>query len=285
VSGSLHAEFHAQRSAMEAKYGAVLASTRDGRTASLLLVAAGVLLYGFGLVELDISPFRIWHGLGELGRIASLMLPPSPKTHLPLYLHALFETVSIALIGTLIASVLAFPIGFLAARNVVANRVLHFATRRALDTVRSIDTLIWALIWIDVVGLGPFAGALAIACSDLGSLAKLMSEAIETADHRPIDGVLSSGGSRLHRLRFGIIPQILPVFASQVLYFFESNIRSATIIGIVGGGGVGLYLYEEIRVLEWRQVSFLILLVLVTVAGVDVLSQRLRAEIIGRRGT
>jgi phosphonate transport system permease protein len=281
MSGRLREEFLLRRGAMEAKHAALLAGAGDGRAMMLLPVGAALLLYLFGLIELDVSPVRIWNGLAEFARIVGLMLPPTPRTHLPLYLSALGQTVSIAFLGTLLAALLAFPLGFLAARNVVANRVLHFLTRRGLDTVRSIDTLIWALIWIDVVGLGPFAGALAIACSDLGALAKLMSEAIETADRRPIEGVLSCGGGRLHALRFGIVPQILPVFASQVLYFFESNTRSATIIGIVGGGGVGLYLYEEIRVYEWHQVSFLILMVLVAVAVIDLLSQRLRAAITG----
>jgi phosphonate transport system permease protein len=110
-----------------------------------------------------------------------------------------------------------------------------------------------------------------------------MSESIETADRRAGEGILSTGGSRLHAIRFGIVPQVLPVFASQLLYFFESNTRSATIIGIVGAGGIGLHLSEQIRVLEWRQVSFLILMILITVAGIDAISQRLRAGIMGRR--
>ena len=112
---------------------------------------------------------------------------------------------AIAFLGTLIAAVLAFPLGFLAAKNIVANRVLHFLARRSLDTVRSVDTLIWALIWIDVVGLGPFAGMLAIASTDFAALGKLVSEAIETARRQPVDGVLAAGGSRLHAIRFGIV--------------------------------------------------------------------------------
>jgi phosphonate transport system permease protein len=110
-----------------------------------------------------------------------------------------------------------------------------------------------------------------------------MSEALDAADRKPIDGVLSAGGSRLHGIRFGMLPQVLPVFASQLLYFFESNTRSATIIGIVGAGGIGLQLSEQIRVLEWQQVSFLILMVLITVAVLDWISQRLRGAIIGQR--
>jgi phosphonate transport system permease protein len=168
---------------------------------------------------------------------------------------------------------------------VVAGRVVHFLARRALDSVRSVDTLVWALIWINVVGLGPFAGALAIASTDLAALAKLMSEAIETADAGPVEAVLAAGGGRFAVMRFGILPQVLPVFASQALYFFESNTRSATIIGIVGAGGIGLYLSEMIRVLEWREAAFLILLVLAAVAVIDAMSRRLRAAIMGVRGS
>ncbi len=278
----LRTQFLAQRADMEARHGALLAG-RGGGAVTAALVVGSMAIYIAGLFVLDISPLRIWNGLNQLGTILVLMVPPSPGTHFWLYLDALGQTLSIAFFGTVLAAVLALPLGFLAAHNVVANRLVHFLTRRSLDTIRSIDTLIWALIWINVVGLGPFAGALAIASSDFGALAKLMSEAIETADDRPIEGVLASGGGPLLAIRFGIVPQILPVYASQLLYFFESNTRSATIIGIVGAGGIGLHLYEQIRVLEWQQAAFLILMVLITVAAIDLVSQRLRAAIIGRQ--
>jgi len=217
--------------------------------------------------------------------IAELLMPPDPQSwsRFLLYLGALGQTLAIAFLGTLLAAIIGCPFGFLAARNAVTSRIVHFLCRRSLDTLRSIDTLIWALIWINVVGLGPFAGALAIMSSDLGAFGKLMSEAVEAANRPPVDGVLSAGGSRLHIIRFGLVPQVLPVFASQILYFFESNTRSATIIGIVGAGGIGLHLSEQIRVLEWQQVSFLILMILVTVAALDWISQRLRSAIIGHR--
>lgn len=242
-----------------------------------LLVAFAAL----GYWRLDCSVARILHGLGRLGSFAVLMLPPSPEGHVWTFLHALGETLGIAFLGTLTAAILAFPVAFLAARNVVPNPFAHFAVRRGLDVMRSVDVLIWALIWINVVGLGPFAGALAIACSDFGALGKLFSEAIETCDRRPGEGVVASGGSSLHRIRFGLIPGVLPVLASQVLYFFESNTRSATIIGIVGAGGIGQYLTELIRVLELKQVAFLVLMILVTVAAIDWVSTRLRRALIG----
>lgn len=261
-----------------------VAPKRGVGIAASAMAAAAAMTYLAAFPLLGISFDRVWQGFGQLGTIAALMLPPSSGGHMALYFGALLQTLSIALLGTLLAAVFALPLGFMAARNVVASRSMHILTRRGMDAIRSVDALIWALIWINVVGLGPFAGLLAIATSDVAALAKLMSEVIEAADERPVDAVRSVGGSRMAELRFGLLPQVLPIFASQVLYFFESNTRSATIIGIVGAGGIGLHLYEQIRVLEWRQASFLILMVLVTVAIIDAVSQRLRAGLIGRRG-
>ena len=211
-----------------------------------------------------------------------MMLPPDPGSSLPLYLNALGETLSIALLGTTLAAILALPVSLFAARNIVPE-ILRFPVRRFLDTIRGIDTLIWALVWINVVGLGPFAGVLAIAVSDFGAFGKLFSEAIEAADKKQVEGIRASGGSALHEIRFGLMPQVLPVIAGQVLYFIESNTRSATIIGIVGAGGIGLQLAEQIRVLEWQKVSFLILMILIAVAAIDWISGKLRFAIIGRR--
>lgn len=244
---------------------------------------AALALLIFGLVDLDFSPQRIWSGLGQLGWFTLLMIPPDPGSSLPAYLHAMGETLSIALLGTTLAALLALPFSFLAARNIVPTQLIRFPVRRFLDTIRGVDVLIWALVWINVVGLGPFAGVLAIAVSDCGAFGKLFSEAIETADRKQVEGVRAAGGNKLHEIRFGLLPQVLPVIAGQVLYFIESNTRSATIIGIVGAGGIGLQLAEQIRVLEWQKVSFLILMILVAVAAIDLISTRLRFAIIGKR--
>ena len=237
-------------------------------------------------VALDVSWGRVWSGLGELGRIAGLMLPPDYGTsgRLMTWCAALAETLAIAFLGTLAAALFAFPLGLLAARNIVPSWIFRFSLRRGLDGLRGVDTLIWALIWINVVGLGPFAGVLALMTADIGIFGKLFSEAIETADKKPVEGVQSVGGGHLHAVRFGILPQVMPVILSQVLYQFESNTRSATIIGIVGAGGIGLHLTEQIRTLEWQHVSFIVLMILVTVAVIDTISARLRFAVIGQRG-
>lgn len=274
-----------ERGAILARHGDAIRGSARRRVTTIATIAAVAGLFVYGLTTLETSLWRILAGLGNLGSFVVLMLPPNPGSwaRALIFVKALFETVAIAFMGTVLAATLALPLGFLAARNVVANRIVHFLARRSLDMVRGVDALIWALIWINVVGLGPFAGMLAIMTSDLGSFGKLYSEAIEAADRKPVEGVASVGGGRAHEIRFGLLPQVLPVIASQVLYFIESNTRSSTIIGIVGAGGIGLYLSETIRTLEWQQTSFLILLILVAVSAIDFLSNKLRFAIIGKR--
>ncbi|RYX94764.1 MAG: phosphonate ABC transporter, permease protein PhnE [Bradyrhizobiaceae bacterium] len=268
---------------LRSRYPGVFDRPLKARAAAPTVLVAGLALLIFGLVELDFSPARMLNGIQQLGWITMMMIPPDPGASLPAYLQAMGETLSIAVLGTTLAALMALPVSLLAARNVISSPWLRFPVRRSLDTIRGVDTLIWALVWINVVGLGPFAGVLAIAVSDFGAFGKLFSEAIEGADKKQVEGIRASGGGPLHEIRFGLMPQVLPVIAGQVLYFIESNTRSATIIGIVGAGGIGLQLAEQIRVLEWQKVSFLILMILVAVAAIDWISSRLRFAIIGRR--
>jgi phosphonate transport system permease protein len=263
---------------LRAQYPDVFARPASARLAMPAMLVGAFAVFVFGLVDLDFSPARLISGMSQLGWITVMMIPPDPGSSLPVYLSALGETLSIALLGTTLAAVVALPVSLLAARNFI-----RFPVRRFLDSIRGVDTLIWALVWINVVGLGPFAGVLAIAVSDFGAFGKLFSEAIEGADRKQVEGIRASGGNALHEIRFGLMPQVLPVIAGQVLYFIESNTRSATIIGIVGAGGIGLQLAEQIRVLEWQKVSFLILMILVAVAAIDWISSKLRFAIIGQR--
>ena len=265
------------------RYPEIFDRPLSARLATPLVLVLALAIFVFGLVDLEFSPSRMLSGLSQLGWIALLMLPPDPGASLPIYLKALGETLSIAVLGTTLAACFALPVSLLAARNIIPSAIFRFPVRRLFDTIRGVDTLIWALVWINVVGLGPFAGVLAIAVSDFGALGKLFSEAMESADRKQVEGVRASGGSALHEIRFGLLPQVLPVIAGQVLYFIESNTRSATIIGIVGAGGIGLQLAEQIRVLERQRVSFLILMILVAVAAIDWISGKLRFAIIGRR--
>lgn len=253
------------------------------------LVPAGVTLFMVGLFVYSLDRFgfsfaRIWNGLEQLGFIISFMVPPDANGNFAAFAKALGETVAIALLGTLIGAILAFPLSLMAARNVMTNRIVQFMSRRLFDGIRGIDTLIWALIYVNVVGLGPFAGVLAIASSDMAGFAKIYSEAMEATERNASEGVRSTGGRRWDEIAFGLLPQVMPVLISQILYFFESNTRSATIIGIVGAGGIGLFLSDTIRTGEWQQVSMIILMILVVVSVIDLISTRLRFAIIGKRG-
>ena len=271
--------------ALRARYPQHFQAIYKGRIPAFLLALLAVLIFAFGVHSLDMSYGRIVGGLGELGSMVLRMIPPDPGSwhRAGLYAYAMLETLAIALLGTLMAATVAFPLGFLAARNTTINQAVKFFARRSFDTLRGVDILIWALIWINVVGLGPFAGVLALFMSDLGIFGKLFSEAIEAADDKPVEGVLSTGGTSVAAVRFGILPQLLPVLLSQVLYAFESNTRSASIIGIVGAGGIGLILSEQIRTLELQQMSFVIVLIWATVSLIDLGCARLRFSIIGAR--
>ena len=241
----------------------------------LFLAWLGTLLWWF-----DFSPVRIWNGMDGLFKIIVLMIPPSPGEQWPEILLGLGESVAMAFLGSTIAVIIAFPLGFLGANNVVINTLAHFSIRRVFDGFRGMDQLIWALAFVRAVGLGPLAGVMAIAASEIAVLAKLFAEAIENADNRPTEAVTSVGGTKILGLRFGILPQVFPVMLAQYLYQIESNTRSASILGVVGAGGIGLQIAERIKVRYWDEVLFIILLILATVAIIDTLSALVRRRLI-----
>jgi phosphonate transport system permease protein len=245
---------------------------------SVGLLLAG--LAGYCLWLFDASPMRLWNGLGQLGTILSHMFPPTAKDMFWEYLASMAQTVGMAFIGTVVAALLAIPLGMLGAKNVLPNWLARFVFRRSSDVMRGVDQLIWALIFVRAVGLGPLAGILAIIVSDTGTLAKLYSEAVENIDRKAGDGVRACGGGRLLGIRFGILPQVLPVMLSSALYVFESNTRSATILGIVGAGGIGFYLSDRIRTMNWEESCFIVLMILVTVYLIDALSKAVRTRLI-----
>jgi phosphonate transport system permease protein len=229
----------------------------------------------------EITPARLWHGLSGLAVIVRLMIPPSPGAQWMDILQGLAESVAMAFLGTFAAMLVAVPLGFLGARNVLVNALAHFSLRRVFDAFRGMDQLIWALAFVRAVGLGPLAGVLAIAAAEVCVLAKLFAEAIENADPHQGEAITAAGGTNVLRIRFGLLPQVLPVMLAQLLYQFESNTRSASILGVVGAGGIGLQIAERIKVRFWDEVLFIILLILLTVALIDALSSRIRRRLIG----
>jgi phosphonate transport system permease protein len=193
------------------------------------------------------------------------------------------QTLAMAFLGTLLGTLGSLFVGFLAARNVMPIRVVRQIVRRFLDILRGIDQLVWGLVFVRAVGLGPLAGVLAIFVSDLGTLSKLYSEAIENIERKQVEGVRATGAGPISVIRYGYLPQVLPVFISQSLYFWESNTRSATILGIVGAGGIGMILIERFRASLYDQVAFVVLNVLVLIFFIDWLSKRIRLWLIGAK--
>ena len=249
------------------------------RRAALALLGLGLFLWG--LHALEVTPGRLIDGIGQLGRVFMLMMPPSVTEHVLDYVRAIGETLAMAFLGTLVASVLAVPLALMGARNIMPIGPVRFLVGRSSDVVRGIDSLVWAIFFVSVVGLGPFAGILAIAVNDTGVLTKLYAEAIENTDREQVKGVRATGAGRMQTISFGVLPQVMPVLLGNSLYFLESNVRSATILGVVGAGGIGFFLMDRMMINAWREVALIVIMVLVTVACIDALSRMLRGRLIG----
>lgn len=244
----------------------------------LLAATLCYLLYLAWLFDL----IRVFTSLPRVWVILRLMLNWSHIAewdHIELW-RSMLETVAMAYLGTMIALLFAVPLGFLGARNIISQRVFRFLTRRVFDGLRGLDQLIWALVFVRAMGLGPIAGILAIAVVETGVLAKLFAEAVETIDRKQVDGITAVGAGLMGRLRFGVLPQVMPVMISQTLYSIESNAREATILGLVGAGGIGLRLSERIQINAWDQVAYVIVLILISVAMIDTASRYLRLRLI-----
>ena len=224
------------------------------------------------------DPVRLARGVPWIADFVRRMLPPDPRV-LPAALAGALVTVEIALLGTAVAAVLALPLGFVSARNVTTAAVFYPA-RGVLNFFRSVDTLVYALVFVAAVGLGPFPGVLAVIAYTTTSLAKLYSEAIEGIDPGPVDAVTATGATRLQVLRFGVLPQVLPLFLSYVLYRLETNIRAATVLGFVGAGGIGFYLQTYLRMMDYAGASTVLLVTVAMVAVVDWLSGSLRRRLV-----
>ena len=247
-----------------------------------LLWGGGSALTIYCLHHFGFFSMAFLHGVSKFGAVVIAQLfPPTGFANLPMFTMVMGETIAMAFIGTLLGAVFAFPLSFLASRNMTRSRPLQFGTRRFADLLRSFDYLIWALIFVRAIGLGPLAGIMAIAIVETGTFVKLYSEAIENLDRRQIDGVTAAGGDRLQQIRFGVLPQVLPMMLSNTLYMFEHNVRSASILGIVGAGGIGFLLADRLRAYELQEACLIIILIIFAVYAIDWLSKVLRERLIG----
>jgi phosphonate transport system permease protein len=222
----------------------------------------------------DMRPLDLFSDAANMGTYAASFFPPDFHEW-RVYLQELLVTLEIALWGTVLAVVCAVPCGLLCSSN-IAPWWISQPMRRLMDAARAINEMVFAMLFVVAVGLGPFAGVLALFVHTTGILSKLFSEAVEAIDPQPVEGIRATGAHLLEEIVFGVLPQVMPLWISYALYRFESNVRSATVVGMVGAGGIGVILWEVIRGFQYAQTCAVLLLIVVAVIVIDLISSRLR---------
>jgi phosphonate transport system permease protein len=250
---------------------------------------AVLLLISFGPAEIGKFPMLFSDKSGMGGFISEFFSPfkflssewtPADFTgrDWSLYIGKMWQTIQMALWGTFLAIIVAVPLGLLGASN-IAPAWIQQPVRRLLDLIRSIPDLVVAVIFITAVGLGPFAGVMAMMFNTGGVLAKLFSEAVEAIDKGPVEGVRATGAGRLQEIIWGVIPQVAPLWTSYALYRFESNSRAATVLGLIGAGGIGQVLIDSTNTFRYGETGCIVLVIVVAVSGIDLLSQAIRSRL------
>jgi phosphonate transport system permease protein len=282
---------------------------RSRQTESLLTVAAIILLFVIAATWTAFSPQQVAAGIPRIGEYFGKLfsIEPNPRAgpvavlalphlfggvreaqsiaywfyRINVYALLLWQTVQMAILATALGFGAAFVLSFPATRSFVGSRTIVFITRRLLEVMRTIPQIVLAFILVWPFGIGPLAGIVAIAVHSTGALGKLFCELNENADQRPIEGICSVGGSWLAQMRYGVVPQVMPGFLSYALLRFEINVRSSTIIGFVGAGGIGQELKRVIGFNIYEEVSAIVILILLIVVAIDLLSERIRHRLIG----
>jgi phosphonate transport system permease protein len=242
---------------------------------SLLAAFAMAIVLGWAARIIELRPLELVRDIGNVGIFLKGYLHPS-FANIGEYAWQCVITICIALWGTVLAAAISVPLGLLGARNLSPHPAVYFVTRRVMDVLRAVNEFVFALMFVTAVGLGPFAGMLALGIHTGGVLAKLLSETIESIEPGQVEGVAATGAGRLHVIAFGVVPQVMPNFLSYVMLRFESDIRSASVIGMVGGGGIGFYLWDTIRSFKDREAATVILLIVAMVMLTDIVSSRVR---------
>lgn len=243
------------------------------------LLIAGALFYAICLNVADISLAKLWQGLPRLANWASRAWPPD-ISELGILSYRAAETVAMATVGVSFGALISVPICLLAARNLTPSLWLYYPARWFLNVLRGIDSFVFALIFVAAVGLGPFAGVMGIAIHVAGSIAKLWAEQIETAEQGPLDAATMSGASRIKVGLFALLPDVMPSLTSILLYMWEFNVRSSTVLGIVGAGGIGQELKNSMDLLQFDRLLTILLIILAMVTAIDTLTSWLRRKLI-----
>jgi phosphonate transport system permease protein len=226
----------------------------------------------------DMRPLELIRDSSNMATYAAEFFPPN-FSQWKFFLEEMLVTIQIALWGTALAVLTAIPMSLLASSNIVPWWVYQ-PVRRVLDSFRAINEMVFAMLFVVAVGLGPFAGVLALWIHTAGTLAKLFSEAVEAIDPHPVEGIRSTGASSLHEIVYGVIPQVIPLWISFTLYRLEANVRSASVVGMVGAGGIGVVLWEIIRGFQYAETCAVILIIIATVSAIDLVSARIRKLLI-----
>jgi phosphonate transport system permease protein len=226
----------------------------------------------------EMRPLDLFRDAGNILEYTRGFFPPNFHEWRQ-YVQEMVVTLQIALWGTALAVVGAVPLGLLASSN-IAPWWLRQPVRLVLDACRAINEMVFALLFVVAVGLGPFAGVLALWVHTTGILGKLFSEAVEAIDPQPVEGIRATGASPLHEVMYGVIPQVLPLWISYTLYRFESNVRSAAVVGMVGAGGIGMVLWDVMRGFQYAQTAAVLLLLVLSVSLIDLLSSQVRKRLI-----
>jgi phosphonate transport system permease protein len=245
---------------------------------SLLGWVAVIAVLGVGWHGADMRPLDLLTDSGNMGQFAKDFFPPN-FSEWRTYSHEMVVTLSVAVWGTVLSLVCAVPCGLMCAGNMAPQWVVQ-PVRRLMDACRAINEMVFAMLFIVAVGLGPFAGVLALWVHTTGVLAKLFAEAVEAVDPRPAEGVRATGATSLDEIIYAVLPQVLPLWISYALYRFESNVRSAMVVGMVGAGGIGVVLYEAIRSFDYASTAAVLIMVIVVVTAIDLASAWLRAKVI-----
>ena len=246
---------------------------------TVLYIALSTAALAWSLSGLEFSPKRIASGLPEMGNILRAMFLPPDTSYLPDVMNGLRESFQIAALGTAIASVLALPFGVLAARNLARLPTLPYFGKLLLNFIRAFPELVLAILFIRAVGPGPFAGVLAVGIHSIGMMGKLYAERIETVDRDALEALSAAGASPSEIFRHGVMPEVLPDFLSFALYRFDLNIRAATVLGLVGAGGIGTLIVFQIG-RDWPKIGTILLGIIVTVGLIDFVSAKLRARLV-----
>ena len=237
---------------------------------------AAVLLIGFAPVEMERFT-KLFTNSENMRTYGADFLHPN-WSNWAVYAKSMWLTIEMALWGTFLAVVFAVPAGLLASSNIAPPWIVQ-PVRWVLNAMRSVPDLVVGVFFTVAVGLSPFAGVMAIAINTGGVLGKLFSEAVEAVEPGPIEGVRATGATRLHEVIWGVIPQVAPLWTSYGLYRFESNARSATILGLIGAGGIGQLLFENLQAFAYHEVAMISIVIVVAVTGIDILSQLMRKRL------